>query len=158
MLTDVSGQRDVSYQLEGQPAPESHTKIWKASHSSNLMVAMRTSAGRKTGLHIMSETVRVNPAFCIDHILKQIVEKDITLLYPGEKHKVTLQIDSAGSHVCSGTTAWMKSRVVKCIPKQKWRSNSLDLFPMDFGINSIFKNLLSEKTASTLDGIKRVVK
>ena len=67
-------------------------------------------------------------------------------------------MDSAGSHVCSDTTDWMKSRKVKYIPKQEWMSNSPDLFPMDFGINSIFKNLLSEKRASTLDGMKRVMK
>ena len=105
MLTDVSGQRDISYQLEGQPAPESHTKIWKASHSLNLMVAIGISVRGKAELNIMSETVKVNAGLCIDHILKKIVEKDIPLLYPGEKHKVTLQITSAGSHVCSGTTA-----------------------------------------------------
>jgi hypothetical protein len=52
----------------------------------------------------------------------------------------------------------MKSRKVKYIPKQERMSNSPDLSPMDFGINSIFKNLLSEKKASTLDGMKRVMK
>jgi hypothetical protein len=122
------------------------------------MVAMVISARGQTRLYFVPETVEVNGQFFINHILKQIVEKDIPRLYPGEEHKVTIHMDGVGSHVCSETTDWMKSREVKYIPKQEWMSNSPDLSPMDFGINSIFKNLLSEKRASTLDGMKRVIK
>jgi hypothetical protein len=101
------------------------------------------------------KTENVNGEFFISHILKQIVEKDVTRLYHGEGHKVIVSMGSAGSHVCSEMTDWMKPRGVKYIPKQEWMSNSPELSPMDFGINWILKNLLSEKQAFTLDGMKR---
>jgi hypothetical protein len=49
----------------------------------------------------------------IDNILKQIVEKYIRRFYSGEEHKLTIHMDSAGRHVCSETTVWIKSRGVK---------------------------------------------
>jgi hypothetical protein len=108
-------------------------------------------------IYTVPETVKVDEESFIDHILKQIVEKDITWLYPGEQHKVTIHKDSAGSHVCSETTAWIISRGIKVFSKQEWVSNTSDLFSKNLEINSIFKNLLS-KRAFTLDGVKRVMK
>jgi predicted nucleic acid-binding Zn ribbon protein len=67
------------------------------------MVAMGISAGGQKGLHIVLETVKVNAESFINHILKRIEEKDIPRLYPGEENKVTIHLDSAGSHVCSET-------------------------------------------------------
>jgi hypothetical protein len=151
-LTDVSGRRDFCHHREGQAVHEGHTKIWKVSHPLKLMVAMEISAGGQTGLYIVPETVKVNGQFFIDHILRQIVE-NIFRLYPGEEHKVTIYMDSAGSHVCSETTDWMNSREMKCIPKQEWMSDSSDLFPMNFGINSIFKNLLNEKEVYHMENV-----
>jgi hypothetical protein len=60
--------------------------------------------------------VKVDGESFIDHILKHIVGKDILRLYPGEEHKVIIHPGSAGSHVCSETSAWMKSRGVKFFP------------------------------------------
>jgi hypothetical protein len=38
--------------------------------------------------------------------------------------------------------------------KQEWMGNTPDLFAMNLGIDSIFKNLLSKKRAFILDGVK----
>jgi hypothetical protein len=76
------------------------------------MVVMGIFFREHTGLHIVPETLEVDEESFIDHILKLIVEKDIPRLYPGEEHKVTIHVDSAGRHVCSETTFWIKSRGV----------------------------------------------
>jgi hypothetical protein len=73
------------------------------------MVVMGIFFREHTGLYIVPETVEVDKESFIDYILKLIVEKDIPRLYPVEEHEVIIQMDSAGRHVCSKTTFWIKS-------------------------------------------------
>ena len=44
---------------------------------------------------------------------------------------------------------WLETNEIKYIPAGHWPANSPDLFPMDYGINGIFKNLCSRRTATT---------
>jgi CO dehydrogenase/acetyl-CoA synthase epsilon subunit len=118
------------------------------------MAAMGIFFRGHTRLYIVLETVKVNEESFMDHILKRTKEKDIPQIYTGEEHKVTIHMDIASSHVCSETSVHMKSRIVKFFSGIEWMSKSPDLFSMTLGINSIFKNLLSEKRAFTLDVMK----
>jgi hypothetical protein len=76
------------------------------------MLVMGIFFREHTGPYIVPETVEVDEESFSEHILKLIVKKDIPRLYPGEQYKVTIQMDSAGRHVCSETTFWIKSRRV----------------------------------------------
>jgi hypothetical protein len=50
-----------------------------------------------TDMYFVPPATKVDCWFFINSILKQIVEKDIPLLYPGEEHNVVLHFDSTGS-------------------------------------------------------------
>ena len=74
-------------------------------------------------------------------------EKDLPHLYPGEEKEVTLHMDPAPAHVHEKTYKWLNQRRIKYIPKEKWMANSLDMAPMDYCVNSNFKNIWSRKEA-----------
>jgi hypothetical protein len=74
------------------------------------------------------------------------LEKGIPRLYPDEKHKVTIHMDSASRHVCSEMTDWIKSRGVKFFLEARMDEQQSGLLFSELGINLIFKNPLSEKS------------
>jgi hypothetical protein len=156
-LNDVNGIRGVFYQKKGKETPQSWTKKWKQTHAKKIMYAAGVSARVVTGLYFVPTTSKVDRWVFINNILKQIVEKDIPRLYPGEEHKVVLHFDSAGSHTTPEVYDWLNEHKVKYIKRAEWLSNSPDLCPMDYGPNGIFKKIMFSKT-SILEGLQRAGK
>jgi hypothetical protein len=127
---------------------------WK-KHAKKVMYAVGVCSKGVTDLYFVPPTTRVDCWFFIHSILKPIVKKDILRLYPGEEHKVVLHFDSAGSHTTPEVYGWFNERNVKYIWKEEWLSNSLDLSPMDFSLNGIFKQILF--LISSLDRLKKIL-
>src|SRR5208283_245968 len=69
-----------------------------------------------------------------------------TFIFRGRKGS-DLHMDPAPAHVHEKTYKWLNQRRIKYIPKEKWMANSLDMAPMDYCVNSNFKNIWSRKEA-----------
>ena len=76
-----------------------------------------------------------------------MLTKDVPRLYGKEASKVILQMDSAPSHVCPGTYAWLDSDGFKYITKLQWLANSPGLSPMDFLGNGRLKTATKKEVA-----------
>ena len=75
----------------------------------------------------------------IKYVLEPMLTKDVPRLCGKEASKVILHMDSASSHVCAATYAWLDSDGFKYITKLQWLANSPGVSPMDFFGNGRLK-------------------
>ena len=68
-----------------------------------------------------------------------MLTKDEPPLYGKEASKIILHMDSASSHVCAATYAWLDSHGFKYITKLQWLANFPGVSPMDFFGNGRLK-------------------
>lgn len=68
------------------------------------------------------------------------------------KNMAVLHHNSGPAHKAKKTVQWLESNGYKFIPEQDWPANSLDLSPMNFSINGIFKQRLWKRRAHKLTG------
>jgi hypothetical protein len=109
------------------------------------MFALRVSHHGVTEMPIVPQGVEINSDVYIDTTLKSIFENEIAELSGGDLNMVVFHHDNVPAHQSSISQDWLKSFRIKFIPEKDWPSNSLDLAPMDFGINGILKRIfLSE--------------
>lgn len=59
------------------------------------MVAIGACMNEKTSLYFTEPKVGMNGDPLVNMVMEHLVGKDVPRLYPGEKHKVTLQMDFA---------------------------------------------------------------
>ena len=64
-------------------------------------------------------------------------------------------MDSAPAHVSRQTVQWLEDRKIKFVPKAEWMANSPDLAPLDYGVNGIFKKMLSARRVTTVNGMEK---
>ncbi|OWA54330.1 hypothetical protein BV898_18738 [Hypsibius exemplaris] len=100
----------------------------------------------------------MNSQMFIDLILEPMFKKDVPRLYPEEEKKVILHMDSAGAHVKDRVVKWLHDREIKFITKEEWMSNSPDLSPMDYGVNSIFKKRCNRHKAKNIAELVAIAK
>ena len=74
-----------------------------------------------------------------------MLEKDIPRLYRKDAKKVTFHMDSPPAHVAAKTSQWLSDHKYRYIPKHDWLANLLDLAPIDYALNSLFKKFLKAK-------------
>jgi hypothetical protein len=123
ILTDVSDQMYVFHQREGQAVPESHTKIWKASHSPELMFGYGDFCQRADRTLNCSLNGRDECKILHQPYPEASCGTKHSSALPWWGHKVTVRMDIAGSHFCSEMTDWMKL-CKKYILLQEWMINS----------------------------------
>ena len=87
-----------------------------------------------------------------------MLTKDVPRLYGKEASKVILHMDSASSHVCAATYAWLDSHGFKYITKLQWLANSPGVSPMDFFGNGRLKTATKKRKYRTLRGLKAAAK
>ena len=87
-----------------------------------------------------------------------MLTKDEPPLYGKEASKIILHMDSASSHVCAATYAWLDSHGFKYITKLQWLANSPGVSPMDFFVNGRLKTATKKRKYRTLRGLKAAAK
>ena len=108
--------------------------VWKSDGCDGDCMRGTTSA------HFVPNDAKVNNEVFIKSVLEPLFEYDVPRLYPGQEKKVILHMDSAGAHVHANVVKWLCNRKINFIPKEEWFANSPDLSPMNYGMNSVFKN------------------
>ncbi|OWA54127.1 hypothetical protein BV898_18545 [Hypsibius exemplaris] len=100
-----------------------------------VMVCMGISWNGPTSLYFVPPKAKMNSQMFIDLILEPLFKKDVPRLYPGEKsHPPHGQ--RRGSRQGYGRQVAPRSEN-KIHYEGEWMSNSPDLSPMDYGVNSI---------------------
>ena len=79
-----------------------------------------------------------------------MLTKDVPRLYGKEASKVILDMDSASSHVCPATYAWLDCHGLKYIAKLQWLVNSPGVSSMDFFGNGWLKTATKNRKYRTL--------
>jgi hypothetical protein len=107
------------------------------------------SDGRHGNLYelMVPSKVKMDHELFIDLVWKPLVEKDIPRLYRGEERKAILYMDSAGAHIHENFIHWLIDSKIKFIPTEERMSNSPDLSPMDYAVNSIFRGICNRQEA-----------
>lgn len=158
-LTDVNGIRKIYYEFRGERSPESWTKFWKESHPKGVMFVAGVCSRGKTAIRFVKPGAKINSEYYIQHVLKPLFKNDIRKLFPGELiNKVVFHHDSAPAHSSGITQEWLRNSGIKFIPKEHWMGNSPDLAPMDFCVNGLFKWKLFDHAATTVAGLKQVMR
>lgn len=93
----------------------------------------------QTGLYFIPPNTTISSEVFIKYVLEPMLTKDVPRLYGKEASKVILHMDSASSHVCPATYAWLDSHGFKYITKLQWLANSPGVSPMDFFGNGRLK-------------------
>ena len=123
-----------------------------------MFVAGVCSCG-KTAIRFVKPGAKINSEYYIQHVLKPLFKNDIRKLFPGELiNKVVFHHDSAPAHSSGITQEWLRNSGIKFIPKEHWIGNSPDLAPMDFCVNGLFKWKLFDHAATTVAGLKQVMR
>ena len=156
-LNDFNGERDIYYQGKEVVVPPSWKKKSQKAWPKRSMVAIRICWEGTSRAYIVPQKSKVNSAFFIEHILQPMVEKDIPRLYGNKAKDVTLHMDSAPAHVSRQTVQWLEDRKIKFVPKAEWMANSPDLAPLDYGVNGIFKKMLSARRVTTVNGMEKAI-
>lgn len=158
-LTHANGVRKIYYEFRGERSDESWTKYWKESHPKGIMFVAGVCSRGKTKIRFVEPGAKINSTYYIEKVLTPLFENDIPELYPGELlKKVVFHHDSAPAHASVKTQNWLKNSGLKFIPKEHWMGNSPDLAPMDFCVNGLFKWKLFDHAATTVVGLKRVMR
>ena len=66
--------------------------------------------------------------------------------------------DSARVHMASATVQWLENFGYNYISARNWPANSLDLSPIDFSVNGIFKLRLWKRKARNVKGLKSAMR
>lgn len=154
--SDVSGKTSFYYRKNRVKVPDDWKILPRQSWPKQIMVAMGICWRGQSQLYVVPPNTKVDADAFIKLILRPMIEKDIPRLYGNEAKKVTFHMDSAPAHVAKKTVEWLQSHKVKYIPKEHWMSNSPDLAPMDYAINSIFKRILKCSRAVDAKQLARV--
>ncbi|OQV18860.1 hypothetical protein BV898_07114 [Hypsibius exemplaris] len=113
----------------------------------------------KTAIRFVKLGAKINSEYYIQHVLKPIFKNDIWKLLPGELiNKVVFHHDSAPVDSSGIPQEWLQNSGIKLTPKEHWMGNSPDLAPMDFCVNGLFKWKLFDHPATTVAGLKRVMR
>lgn len=156
-LSYCNGERKIFYVKRGEDAPSEWlarcTESWPTGF---MIVGGMTGRGTLPLLRIPPK-VKVCGEFYVAHVLKQYLEVDVPLLYPGELEKVTLHHDKASSHTCKITTSYLQDLKTRTglnhINKENIPVKSPDISPMDFFGFGFLKQAMFHRKAKSLTGL-----
>ena len=159
-LDFTNGQSPIYYaektKSEGTRAPPVATSAPRFCQKT-LYAAGFTWRGQ-TGLYFIPPNTTISSEVFIKYVLEPMLTKDVPRLYGKEASKVILHMDSASSHVCPATYAWLGSHGFKYITKLQWLANSPGVSPMDFFGNGRLKTATKKRKYRTLRGLKAAAK
>lgn len=119
----------------------------------SVMVWAGVSARGKLPVIICEEGCKVNAKNYQEEILKKMVPKANRL----HKGKWVLQQDSAPSHRSSSTQRYLKEKVPRFIPANKWPPCSPDLNPLDYSVWGLLKQRVYSRHLSTIEELGSVI-
>ncbi|OQV19433.1 hypothetical protein BV898_06547 [Hypsibius exemplaris] len=157
-MSNVNGRRKIYYRFWGKESPQSWLKYCKQKHPREVMFFAGISAHEITAIRFVSPRTKTNSDFYVDRVLKSIFKKDILRLYGKDARSVALHHDSAPSHMALDTVRFFQNSKYRYVPKEDWPSNSPNLSPMDYSINSIFKRKMWKHKSKNFAGLIRAKK
>lgn len=154
----LTGKKNFYYAGREVVVPASWKKLSVQSWPKTIMLAMGICWRGTSRLYVVPEGSKVNAATFIKLILQPMIRHDIPLLFGDDVKKVVFHMDSAPAHVAKETAQWLSDQGVTFISKEEWMANSPDLAPMDYAINSIFKEILKKKICNSAQQLARICK
>ena len=108
----------------------------------------------QTGLYFIPPNTTISSKVFIKYVLEPMLTKDVPRFYGKEASKVILHMDSASSHVCPTTYAWLDFHRFKYITKLQWLASSPGVSSMDFFGNGRLKTATKKRTESVTKRVR----
>jgi hypothetical protein len=161
-LQDCNNDKKIRYVKKGQKVSENWTKFESDNFKKVFMIVGAISGRGVLPLIKVPNNVKICGQYCVDHVLRPIIEKFIPYLYPNEMHKVFLHHDKASSHTCNITQRYLEEASAKFgiryIKNSRIMVKSPDGSPLDFyGFGNLKQKLYSTKV-TTLNGLWKKAK